>query len=278
MKLKTYLLASIFLSCLFSCKNLYVQKSVFVPMLENKGDGKIEANLGREGWGVNSAYAPGEHFSVMLNGSSTFENSEQYDRKYNYQAEAGIGYFVNFLDSFHYETYAGISRGVLNSNYSRATEEMTKYLIQGFFSIPASMFNILSNLNSLTYSVNGRGSFNTAFMQHTIAITDQLNAVSLTARCQYIDFNNYEEGVIVRNNIVWYNVYAPPKLFIQPVITDKIAISDHLAFTLQFGLNIELHESENVFEWNKIFFYSGLEYTFHNTPKKLSKIHSPTGY
>lgn len=265
--MKQHSIVLIMLICtLVSCKNLYVQKSVFVPFLKEKGEVKVEASFGREGVTVNSAYAVTDHIGVMLNGFSAFENSERYDRKYNYNLEAGIGYHMNFLDSFHYETYIGFGQGILNSDYDRLRSDYNQSFI--FFIIPYNFLAFFTTLMNNSYRVNGSGNYNTAFFQHTLGVSSEGNTFSLTGRAQYVRFDRYFESTTAGNQTYWYEVKSPAKLFIQPVLTDKIRIVDRLNLVLQIGANIDTDNKNEVFEWNKFFYYAGFEYTFNLLKKK----------
>jgi hypothetical protein len=239
-------------------------------MMKKKGEIKAEVSYGREGIGLNSAYAVSDHVGVMLNGFSVFDNSAQYDRKYNYQVEAGLGYFTDFGDSFRYETYAGFSQGWLNSSYERIKQETDGRLLSVFFPMLAyaDFLTILTTLNN-TFEVNGAGTYYSAFMQHSVGVVSGANCFSFTGRVQYVKFGSYREEFRSGGTSYWLTVDAPPKIFIQPVLTDKIRIVHGVNLSLQAGINLEPWPTDEVFEWNKVFFYAGVEFTLD--PKKWKK-------
>jgi len=250
---------------LYSCSNLFVQKSVFVPLLKNKGETKVDASFGREGIGVNTAYAFTNCFSVMANGFSAFDNSTEYKNRYNYQAEFGLGYYKTFQDSFIYESFFGASRGWLNSTYDRSSFDFSRYYELGIFSPVNGGLLLLNIPTGHSYSVNGYGNYYTTFMQHSFGMDRTLtnwNSFIWTLRLQYVKFDKYSETILLNNQQLLYNVFAPDKVFIQFMLADKIGITNDLVLSLQLGINFDATETSEAFEWNKVFCYAGFEYTF----------------
>lgn len=251
-----------------SCKNLYIQKNVFVPLLKEKGELKVEGNLGREAVSLNTAYAFNNHFSVMLNGFSTLDNSAQYKRKYNYQAEGALGYYKSFRDSIHFESYVGYSRGVFDSDFDRSTGEL-KSMDDVLFGYYFGVLAFLYLLDEKYVRVNATGTYQTAFFQNSISVISPKSSTSFTARAQYIQFNNYMEEGTANGQKIKYYINMPPRIFFQPVITNKLNIVRNIRAVGQFGYNIPLFEGSNtreVFEWNKMFFSVGIELGL--SPKK----------
>ncbi|MFI5221455.1 MAG: hypothetical protein ACHQK8_03945 [Bacteroidia bacterium] len=274
--MKTKIFFLFIIACLSSCSNQFVQKSVFIPMMHEKKELKTEITSGREGGGINSAYAFAKEFAIMLNGFSGYSNSSIYDHKYNYQAEAGLGYFKILRDSSYYETFIGGSRGWINSTYNRGAGEIASNMNLGFFgalntNIP---FPVLKgNLNG--YSINGVGSYYTAFMQHTMGFgrtAANWNSFSWTIRLQYVAFDQYRENVIGMGQPVWYDVKVPGKLFFQPIITNKVGILSNLVLTVQAGLNFGISNTKiDLFNWDQVIFNASLEFTFYGDRKKTRK-------
>jgi hypothetical protein len=95
----------IFILVLFatSCSNLCIQKSVFVPLTEQKGDTRIEASSGREAININTAYALTNHLALQLNGMTAIDKEGRLERAYNRQLETAIGYYLAIRDSFHFK-------------------------------------------------------------------------------------------------------------------------------------------------------------------------------
>lgn len=243
--------------------------------MKEKQQAKLEASCGREGFGFNSAYAFSDRFSVMLNGFSVFNNSTEYARKYNIQAEAALGYYKTFQDSFHYETFIGFSRGWLNSGYERPVSEFSRNLDRGIFNVSNSGISFpFTGRGSSNYPVNGYGTYYTAFMQHSFGFgrtRNNWNSFSWTFRAQYVKFDQYREDILTGNNSNWYKVNVPEKILIQPVLTDKIGLSNRFMLSINFGLNFDVSKSEiKLFSWNDMFCYAGLEFSFH---RKTSKPH-----
>lgn len=244
-----------------SCKNLYVQKNVFVPLLKEKGELKVDASLGREAVSFNTAYAFSPKFSVMLNGFSTIDNSAQYKRKYNYQAEGALGYFKSFRDSIHFESYLGYSRGVFDSDFDRSTGELKK-MDDVLFGYYFGLLSFLYLLDEKYVRVNATGTYQSGFFQNSISVLSPKSSTTFTARVQYVQFNNYKEQGTVNGQKIWYYINIPPRLLFQPVITNKMTIVKNINVVGQFGYNIPLFEggiTREMFEWNKMFFSVGFE-------------------
>lgn len=257
---------------LSSCKNLYVQKSVFVPLLKEKGELKADVNLGREAISANAAYAFSPKFSGMLGGFSTIDNSGQYKRNYNYQAEAAIGYYKVFRDSIHFESYLGASKGIFDNEYERVTNDLSKVDLDDavFKTYFGPLFLFLLAIPR-TEMVNATGSYQSAFFQNSISYLGPKSSSTFTARLQYIQFNNYREEGTFNGNRVWYYINIPPKIFLQPVITNKIKLAGNLNTVIQFGYNISLFEGAghyDAFQWNNVFYSVGIEMAFQTQKKK----------
>jgi hypothetical protein len=278
--MKRSLLPFVFFACMMlmlcSCRNLFVQKSVFVPLLKEQGEMKAEVSCGPEGAGINSAYAVNDRFSVMLNTFGTFRNSDVYDRKYNIQFETAIGYYKVFPDSLCYEVYAGLGRGWLSTDHQRPVEEFGRNLDIGIFSPRNGTFAsvpFLVDHSAYTYRVNAKGSYLTAFLQHDFGMvksSSKGNSIVWTLRAQYVLFDHYREKVLTGDRTFDYDVYPREKLFIQPVLTDKINISRQWMITLQAGMNFDVTDNTaDVFEWNRVFCYAGVQYTFYPKARSL---------
>ncbi len=249
-----------------SCKNLYVQKNVFVPLLKEKGELKVEGTLSREAVSLNTAYAFSDKFSAMLNGFSTIDNSGQYQRKYNYQLEGAIGYYKVFRDSIHFESQLGVSKGWFDSNYERSSADFGKLdMDMGIYTYYILPYYLLLLLNPQTEMVNATGSYQSAFFQNSISILTPKSSTTFTARAQYIQFNNYREEGTFNGQKLWYYINIPPKIFVQPVVTNKIKLYNTINAVAQFGYNIALFEGPNhkdAFHWNNVFYSIGIEVGF----------------
>jgi hypothetical protein len=256
---RTLLLPAL-LFLLGSCKNLYVQKNVFVPAFREKGELKLEGTLAREGASYNIGYAPGEHIGLMLNGLTVYDNGGGYQTKYNQQFEGAVGYYTTFMDSLSFECYAGGTRGWLNSSYDRPVNEIGRFAAFGV--IGAAFFTGFFPFLffSETMNVNGTGSYYSTFLQNSIVIHSEGNTFSFTGRVQEIHFDSYkEEGYDLNGKPFWYNVNVPSKLFLQPVVTDKIMLTPGLDLSLQLGLNLDPYNKIDAFQWNTLFFNIGLQ-------------------
>jgi hypothetical protein len=246
---------------LSSCRNLYVQKNVFVPLLKEKGELKVEGNLSREVVSLNSAYAFSNQFSVMLNGSSALDNSAQYKRKYSYQGEVALGYFKTFRDSIHFESHVGFTQGIFDTDFDRLTGEL-KSIDESLLYVLFGMNTYLLFLDGKSVPVNATGSYRSAFLQNSISILSSKTSTTLTARAQYVQFNNYREEGNFNGQQAWYYINIAPRLFLQPVITNKVELFRNVNMVGQFGFNIPLFEGNNykeAFEWNKFFCSVGVE-------------------
>jgi hypothetical protein len=255
-----------------ACKNLYVQKSVFVPILKEKGDLRVDANLGKQNFGINTAYAFHDHFSIMVNGFGTIENNEGKQRKYNRQLEFGIGTQKVFKDSFHFESFIGGSQGWFQTDFDRATGSLKVlnvapiygflyYLAFPFFSIPEFE------------RVNASGNYQTVFFQNSLTAQSRHTSSTFTARLLMVRYKRYIEEGVFNGQSYGYRIGIPQKVFFQPVITNKFGADHYFKLTTQFGYNIELNKKETLdaFEWNKFFFSIGLEFGIQTHRKKRTK-------
>jgi hypothetical protein len=255
----------------YSCSSQFVKKSVFVPLMKDKGETKIEGSYGYEGVNLNAAHAFSKHFGVMANGFSAFDNSTTYKSKYNYQLEGGLGFFTSFQDSFIYETFIGASRGWLHSTYTRNSGEMSNYYEQGIFNPTPPSLVFLHIPSGHDYTAIGYGDYFTAFMQHSFGMSPTFtnwNSFIWTIRAEYVKFDKYNETVIINNQPLKYRVDVPYKTFLQVMLTDKVGLIPNLMFTIQAGLNFDVAVTTDVFVWDKIFCYTGLQYTFQASKLK----------
>lgn len=252
-----------------SCSNLYIQQSVYVPLLKEKGDLKAEGSFGREGMNLHAAYAMGKHTSIMAGYFNAFSKSNAYRNTYNHSADIALGAHFKLGESVLYETHLGIGKGWINSSYERLTSSYYNDAFIAMIFFPYLPFFPFFGFWE-TENVRGKGTFNTVYWQHSLGIiaTDH-NEVAFTVRAQHVKVNEYQELLTSYNNPnYYYYIRVPERLFIQPVLSDKLRLFDELYLTMQLGLNLETDApEEEVFEWNKIWWYCGLQFQI-NTQKK----------
>jgi hypothetical protein len=240
--------------------------------MEEKGELKTDVSSGREGISLNSAYAFSDHFSIMANGFSAYNNSSVYQNRSNLQAEIGLGFFKTFPQSYSYETFIGASRGKVNSDYSRPTDDLRQYWDMNIFS-PANPALLSKNFPPPpAYTINGYGNYYTVFMQHSVGFnrdSKSWNSFSWTFRGQYVNFDKYTESISGVTQSLLYNVRIPDKFFIQLLLTDKIGLSDHFMLTMQLGMNFDVNESIEVVQWNRVFYSAGIAYTLDTKNLKI---------
>jgi hypothetical protein len=96
-----------------SCTSLYMPNVPNTPMLSSKGELNAAGHISLKGnTSFNSAYAAGEHFGVLLNGSLMNNNRSRKDFNHNL-IEAGAGYFNTFGTENNriFEVYLGLGKG-----------------------------------------------------------------------------------------------------------------------------------------------------------------------
>jgi len=157
-----------------SCNHYYYSHNkANIPGLREKNDMVVDAGIGT-GWAmmgaeVQTAYAVGDHFGIMINGSVT-QNKEQIaydwdeeDETKSAFIEAGIGYFKNIEanDNWLFEIYGGGGKG----SYWLDFEDNRKLNLKmnRFFAQPSMVytfpnrkieFGIASRISVATYSTN----------------------------------------------------------------------------------------------------------------------------
>lgn len=99
---------------------MYVPNSQNVPMLEEKGDIKVEIGVKD----LQVAYGISDHLGIMVNGyynkndwsisSGTFENKYYPTRLL---LEGGLGYYTTLTDNAIFEVYGGAGYGSVNYDY-----------------------------------------------------------------------------------------------------------------------------------------------------------------
>ena len=137
--MKTPTTSNVFISvaivvCLSGCQSMYYAPNAQnVPMFKEKNEVRISAAYSRtgelsdapiDGFEIQSAYAAGKHFALMMNGSKAVstENTYAYDAGERHQKtnliEFGAGYFKPFhKDKLVVEAYGGFGGGKFENHY-----------------------------------------------------------------------------------------------------------------------------------------------------------------
>ena len=118
--LKKLVLIALLLVCFSSCKIMYIPNTQNIPMLEEKGD--IKLDIGNKD--MQLAYGISNHVGIMANGyynknewsvvSGTFDN--QYLSKRSL-IEGGVGYYTTLGENGRFEIYSGAGYGNVSYNY-----------------------------------------------------------------------------------------------------------------------------------------------------------------
>lgn len=128
-------LSIIMVTCLSGCYSLYYAPTAHnVPMFKEKNEARISAaysivsdGTGEnpiEGFEIQSAFAAGKHFAIMVNGfkAHSTEDVESYSAGYRHQKvnliEFGAGYFKPFhKNKLVVEAYGGLGVGQFKNRY-----------------------------------------------------------------------------------------------------------------------------------------------------------------
>lgn len=106
----TFISSLLFLT---GCSSIYIPSVPNTPMLTTQGEIAAGAHVSLKGnFNFNSAYAVGNHFSLLANGASMSNERDKKDIKHK-MVELGAGYFDTFGPNKNriLEVYAGFGRG-----------------------------------------------------------------------------------------------------------------------------------------------------------------------
>jgi hypothetical protein len=115
------MLISILPLTMSSCRILYIPNTPNTPLLEEKGDLKVNLSTNN----FQAAYAVTENIGIMANGYYNKNNwnvtSGNFDNRYSttrFLLEGGAGYFKKIGEKGVFETYAGAGYGNLSYDYT----------------------------------------------------------------------------------------------------------------------------------------------------------------
>jgi hypothetical protein len=93
---------------LASCTPAYVPNTLNTPLMSNKGEIQVGANVGLSGFDPQASFAVTDHVGLMLNGSfrnSTSDSSDSFHK--HVFLEGGCGYFTKIGSIGRFETFGG---------------------------------------------------------------------------------------------------------------------------------------------------------------------------
>ncbi len=139
----------ILLSFISSCSVIYMPTPVNVPMLTNRGETQINANLGFYGFSPQFAYAFTNHIGGYVN-LSVVGSPKTDSTSYQYAITPALGYFYKH-GKFRMEVFSGLEAGRLASLYSEGnTPVLEKYSFRSVFFQPTIGYT--SNLLDLGFT------------------------------------------------------------------------------------------------------------------------------
>lgn len=204
MKNTTKLLIPAIILLLAGCKVAYVPNMQNVPVMQEKGDTKV--NLSTTNF--QGSYAFTDHFAVMGNlyfRENSWENSPDTitTTEWDYQAnrflgELGIGYYAPLSDEASVEVFGGAGWGsidFINDNQNLATER----------SYSAKVSKI--------------------FIQPDIGFESEYFDAIFSTRLSYIGFNDVDTSNYSVNDLLYDNLYnldKHPFFFLEPAITLRV--------------------------------------------------------
>ncbi|MBK6833649.1 MAG: hypothetical protein IPG89_04965 [Bacteroidetes bacterium] len=115
-KQKNKLFVCILTFALNACTPAYIPNVINTPMLTNKGEIQAAVYTGTSNFDQQFAYAPTDHFGLMLNGSFAYNLNTASGYKHMHKfVELGAGYYTKLENNGRFEVFGGFGGGNLKS-------------------------------------------------------------------------------------------------------------------------------------------------------------------
>ncbi|HEY1010133.1 hypothetical protein [Daejeonella sp. JGW-45] len=216
-----------------SCSSLYMPNVPNTPMLSSKGELNAAGHTTLKGnVSVNAAYAPGEHFGILLNGSVMNNNRARKDFNHNL-IETGLGYFDTFGPENNriLEIYLGLGKG----NSERVYKDKTS---AGIVTEDRQETNFNKTFIQVNYSSKRKQDlklFGARFpLNYGTAL--RISHVKMT------DFKRNDIDQIKEDNI-----------FLEPVFFTRMALSNAVQIQYTSGSNFGLKNRKFLTAGNSVF-------------------------
>jgi hypothetical protein len=186
LKSKSIIIPLLFLFLSQSCtQNYYLSTPANVPMLKEKGDGKVQVavagNFEIAGLSLQTAYAVSNYIGLMLNYANGRNDRGTSDgvgfgENLNF-GEFGIGYFKKGTDNTQFEIYGGAGfcrQKHRYSNDTRSTLNYARYFVQPAFGVGNEKIDFTMSLrfSGVQYT---RLNFSNTVPERDLAILDYIN-------------------------------------------------------------------------------------------------------
>ena len=149
----------IYIFTICGCATVYVPNVVNTPLLSNKGELQVSANLGTSGFDPQFAYAITDNIGLMLNGSFANRTSDSTSDFHKHSfVETGVGYYTSVGENGRFETFGGLGFGKLSAELdnnlwkSYADVSTLRFFIQPTIGASSSIFD--GSLSSRMVMVN----------------------------------------------------------------------------------------------------------------------------
>jgi len=211
MRFSLVVVCIVFLS---SCAPMYVPNVRNTPLFNGQGEFQGSAFIGT-GIDLQGALALSDHIGVVGNYSvlnetrnDPFDQSQKFKRKNSF-FEGGFGYY-QASRSLRVELYAGYGqgKGTTTGQY-------------GFLGLGQQ-------------EVIVTGKYNRVFIQPSIGTNNPGFNLIFTPRISFVNFNEFQSGVIIEKP------NEGTHLFLEPAITARFRMAEHLNGMFQLGLNVPM--------------------------------------
>lgn len=219
---------------LTGCSSIYIPSVPNTPMLTTKGEIAAGAHISLKGnFNFNSAYAVGNHFSVLANGASMNNEKDKRDIKHK-MLEVGAGYFDTFGPDKNriLEIYAGFGSG----KSERSFREFDKNDLVLSTDIQKSKYDKkFIQVNYSSKKIDKLRLFGVDF---------GLNYGS-ALRMSFVKTNDfYRNGVLQANE---------DNIFLEPVFFTRMVLSDEVQLQYTSGSNFGLKDRKFLNAGNSVF-------------------------
>lgn len=200
-----------------SCStNMYVSNTVNAPLLKEKGEIKLNADMNN----LQAAVAVSDHVGIMINGFyRDYSGSNNYIHKGGL-AEIGIGYFKPLDDDpFVVEIFAGAGMGKVSKS-----EAITNG----------------SEIRNASFEGNAAK----VFIQPELGYTSRFFDLAFTPRFSFIQYtrftsNNYTEAELAADYLDKERLTSTPFAFAEPAVTLRLGYK-WLKLQTQYGLTVNI--------------------------------------
>jgi len=225
--LKKLLFITLVLIILSSCKIMYIPNTQNVPMLEEKGDIKLE--IGNKD--LQLAYGVTDHLGIMVNGyynknewsvtSGTLDNQYLSTRSL---IEGGVGYYTTMGESGRFEVYGGAGYGKVNYDYD--------------------LFDNGTLTESNTFGIN----MMRIFLQPAIGLQTDNIGFAFSTRLAGVNFSNIDTVGYSPTDLEAEGLHELEDdmfIFIEPALTLRFGIK-YVQLQLQPYYNLQLAGPESI--------------------------------